>query len=418
MKKIVFLTNRLPFPGTDGRKNLLLQYIQQIKEIHPVSEIINISFVDDPKYLSQKPDLIDRVISLDPPKLPEKLYNITMNSMVRRKWPLQVALYYSRKNHQKIAEIIQREKPDYVFYDMVRVAEYLDAYPGQNILSYDDLLSLRYQRQLQWFKYIPSVFGGFADKMPPAFRGAVELKFIQKALIKMEMGLLDKYEKTVAGRFDHLIFTSPKEAEEFRDEVRHVSCHGVPMKIDPVGPELRQFREYDPNKIVFVGKMDIPHNCAAMFYFCEQLWSKIKAQQPEARLYIVGKNPTKEVQQLAQKYKDVYVTGEVNDVKQTVMDSALMIAPLLFGTGIKTKIVEAMSWGIPVVTNAIGSEGINAAHKKDIFISENEQEMIQHIIQLMNNPELNEQMSLDSIKYVSQHFSSKVTKQTLELIMA
>ncbi|AEI45248.1 glycosyltransferase [Paenibacillus mucilaginosus] len=418
MKKIIFITNRLPFPNTDGRKNLLSQYLTQIKEIHPDSEIINISFVDDPKYLSAKPKLIDRIITIDSPGFFEKVYNALVYSLLLRKWPLQVSVYYSKKNHKLIAETIQKENPAYVIYDMVRVAEYTEKHPAKTILSYDDLLSLRYQRQLEWFKYIPSVFGGFADKLPKFARGAAELKFIQKALIRLESRLLEKYEQSVAARFDHLIFTSPKEAEHFKDIVRHESCHGIPMKIDPIAADGSVgARQYDPNKIVFVGKMDIPHNCSAVFYFCEKIWPKVKKHQPDAKFYIVGKNPTREVLQLEKQYPDVIVTGEVNDVKKTVMDSALMIAPLLFGTGIKTKIVEAMSWGIPVVTNAIGSEGINASHRKDLFISENDEEMVQHILQLLNNAEMNHSMSKNSIDYVSQHFSSTVTKEKLQLIL-
>ncbi|SCW52123.1 Glycosyltransferase involved in cell wall bisynthesis [Paenibacillus tianmuensis] len=417
MMKIVFITNRLPFPNTDGRKNLLSQYIQQIKEIHPDSEIINISFVDEIKYLREKPYTINQMICIDPPKLAEKLYNIFVNSLLLRKWPLQVAVYYSRKNHRLIDEIIRKEEPAYVIYDMVRVAEYRSDFPARTVLSYDDLLSLRYQRQLRWFKYIPSVFGGFASKLPQILRGAAELKFIQKALIRIESHLLEKYERSVAKRFDHLVFTSPKEAEQFKQIVQHESCHGIPMKFDPDQSGQARPRSYDPYKIVFVGKMDIPHNCSAVVYFCEHIWPKVKEREPKARFYIVGKNPTRQVTQLGRQYPDVFVTGEVNDVKQTVMDSALMIAPLLFGTGIKTKIVEAMSWGIPVVTNAIGGEGINASHRKELFISENDQDMVQNILLLLHNADLNQKISKNSINYVSQHFSSAVTKQKLRLIL-
>ena len=56
MKKIMFITNRVPFPNTDGRKNMLLQYIRQMKEIYPGSELVNLSFVDDAKYLKDRPD--------------------------------------------------------------------------------------------------------------------------------------------------------------------------------------------------------------------------------------------------------------------------------------------------------------------------------------------------------------------------
>ncbi|MDG0791465.1 glycosyltransferase family 4 protein [Cohnella ginsengisoli] len=419
MNKILFITNRLPFPGTDGRKNMLLQYVRHMKEIYPGSEIVNLSFVDDPKYLSQRPPEIGRLATLTPPGKLEKLYNIVVHSLIRRKWPLQVSVYYSRKTHRKIREFVREEEPDFVLYDMVRVAEYLAPGQGRKVLSYDDLLSLRYRRQLDWFQYIPSVLGGFSDKLPNGLKKFADLKFVQKWLIAFESKMLGKYEKQVAPRFDHLIFTSPAEAQNFRKTTRHESCHGVPMKVDPdFRMQARGSRLYDKNKVVFVGKMDIPHNSSAAVYFCERVWARIKQSNPAAVFYIVGKNPTAEVLRLQRDHPGVIVTGEVDDVKRIVGDSALMIAPLLFGTGIKTKILEAMSWGVPVVTNAIGSEGLDANNGEDLFVCESEDEMVRSVLLLMGDSEINDSISGNSIRYVSRRFSSSATRKNMELILS
>ncbi|MCR2803276.1 glycosyltransferase family 4 protein [Paenibacillus soyae] len=418
MKKMMFITNRLPFPNTDGRKNLLQQYIQQVKDIYPECRIVNLSFVDDKKYLEHKPDAIARLESLELPGMLEKLFNALVYSLLMRKWPLQVSVYYSRRTHRRIKQLIEEEQPEFIFYDMVRVAEYVADGTGQRVLSYDDLLSLRYERQLQWFRYIPSVFGGFSDKLPSGLKRFADLKFIQKWLIAFESKLLHKYEKHAARHFQHLIFTSPKEAETFRQIVSHRSCLGIPMRFDPDGQSAGNPRPYDRNKLVFVGKMDIPHNSSACVFFCEKIWPSIKRKAPDATFYIIGKNPTAEVLRLQQTYPGVIVTGEVDDVKRVVSDAALMIAPLLFGTGIKTKIVEAMSWGVPVVTNPIGSEGINAINHEDLFVSETDEEMVRNVLLLLNDKEMNEKVSRNSIRYVSRHFSSSVTRKNLELILS
>lgn len=419
MNKILFITNRLPFPGTDGRKNMLLQYIRHMKDIYPGSEIVNLSFVDDPKYMAQRPQEIGRLVPLHPPGKLEKLYNVLVHSLLRRKWPLQVSVYYSRKTHRQIKDFIREEEPDFVLYDMVRVAEYLAPGRGRKVLSYDDLLSLRYRRQLDWFQYIPSVLGGFSDKLPGALKRFADLKFVQKWLIAIESKLLASYEKQVAPRFDHLIFTSPDEALNFRKATRHGSCHGIPMKVEPdMLAQTRGARAYDKNKVVFVGKMDIPHNSSAAVYFCGKVWPRIKQANPQAVFYIVGKNPTAEVLRLQRDCPGVIVTGEVDDVKRIVGDSALMIAPLLFGTGIKTKILEAMSWGVPVVTNRIGSEGLDASHGEDLFVCDSEDEMVKNVLLLMGDSEMNDSISGNSIRYVSRRFSGSATRKNMELILS
>ncbi|MBB6735112.1 glycosyltransferase [Cohnella zeiphila] len=417
MKKILFITNRLPFPATDGRKNMLLQYIRHMKEIYPDSEIVNLSFIDDPKYMRHRPPEIGRLADLKLPGMVEKLYNVLVHSLIRRRWPLQVSAYYSRKTHRQIREFIREEQPDFVLYDMVRVAEYWSEGKGRTVLSYDDLLSRRYKRQLDWFQYIPSILGGFSNKLPGSLKRFAELKFVQKRLIAFESEMLRRYEKKVADHFDHLIFTSPAEALDFREVTRHDSCHGIPMKVEP-DAHARGSRRYDPNKLVFVGKMDIPHNSSAAVYFCERIWPRIKREMPDAAFYIVGKNPTAEVRQLQSKYPGVVVTGEVDDVKRIVRDSALMVAPLLFGTGIKTKILEAMSWGVPVVTNRIGSEGLDVHHGEDLFICDSEDEMVRSVILLMGDKETNDHLSGNSIRYVSSRFSGPATRKNMELILS
>ena len=418
MKKIMFITNRLPFPNTDGRKNMLLQYIRQMKEIYPDSELVNLSFVDDAKYLKDRPREIDRLVSLELPGLAEKLFNIAVYSVLLRKWPLQVAVYYSRKTHRKVKAAIKEEKPEFILYDMVRVAEYLSDEQGSKVLSYDDLLSLRYKRQLEWFQYIPSIFGGFTGKLPGGMKRLADMKFIQKWLINFESKLLDRYERRVASLFHHLVFTSPVEAESFQKLTRHESCYGIPMKFEPDQTRGKGPRRYDRNKLVFVGKMDIPHNSSAVAYFCERVWPIIKRKAPDTTFYIVGKNPTAAVLRLQETHPGVIVTGEVDDVKRVVGDSALMIAPMLFGTGIKTKIVEAMSWGVPVVTNQIGIEGIDANHGEDLFVCDSDEEIVRNVLLLLNNDELNDKVSRNSVRYVASHFSSSATLKNMELILS
>ena len=114
----------------------------------------------------------------------------------------------------------------------------------------------------------------------------------------------------------------------------------------------------------------------------------------------------------------VIVTGEVDNVKRVVGDSALMIAPMLFGTGIKTKIVEAMSWGVPVVTNQIGIEGIDANHGEDLFVCDSDEEIVRNVLLLLNNDELNDKVSRNSVRYVASHFSSSATLKNMELILS
>ena len=121
---------------------------------------MNASFIDDEAFIKQKPNEISEIIRLDQPKLLEKLFNLIWYTILLRKWPLQVSMYYSRKTHRKIMDIMKGNDFTHVVYDMVRVAPYIPKETdAELVMNYDDLLSLRYERQLEYINYIPSILG-------------------------------------------------------------------------------------------------------------------------------------------------------------------------------------------------------------------------------------------------------------------
>jgi len=412
--KIVFLTSRLPFPNVDGRKNILLQYIDTIKKLIPNIEIINISFIDDEKYIKDKPDSIDKLLYLNYPSAFEKVFNIILNTFLFRKWPLQVSAFYSRKNYNFVHKILKEEQPDYVFIDMIRMAEYVNGHSYTTIMSYDDLLSLRYKRQKTYIKYLPSILGGFAKKLPKFANIILDMKFIQKIILNYESFITERYEYKIANRYDHLIFTSPKEADEFRKKTGHKSIEGIPMKFRIVEQESQ--RIFNKDKIVFVGKMDIPHNVAAVKYFCEEIWSIVKKTQPHMKFYIIGRSPIDDVKNLELKFNDVIVTGEVENISKEIKDAAVFVAPMTFGTGIKTKIIEAMAMGIPVVTTENGAEGIMYSNEKNLFVTNHSRQFAEYI-RILINREINREVANDAKDLIEQNFSDFIIEKKWENLL-
>ncbi len=385
MKKILFVTNRLPFPETDGRKKILLQYIKTLKKVFISAEIFNISYVDNMDDLRQRPEEISELITLEKPNIVEKIFNIAFYTILLRKYPIQVSLFYRRKNKEKINNLVEKINPDIIIYDMVRVAEYVSTNNNViKVMNYDDLLSLRYKRQMDWIQYIPSIFGGF--KMPQFLNQLFNLKRIQLAVLEFESKLLEGYETRVAKRFDHLLFTSPNEAALFKELTGHSSCRGIPMTFERNLKEINN--TFSRSKIVFVGKMDIPHNVSAVLYFYNNIFPVLKKKIPELEFHIVGKCPVDSVKKLSS-VEGIIVTGMKENLYEYIKDSSLVVAPLVFGTGIKTKIIEALSLGLPVVTTVIGAEGIPVTDNSGIFVADNDQEFIEYIEKLVNSKEYN-----------------------------
>jgi len=113
---------------------------------------------------------------------------------------------------------------------------------------------------------------------------------------------------------------------------------------------------YDANTICFVGRMDYYPNQQCMFDFCANVLPLVRARRPEAKLLIVGAEPSRAVKRLGN-LPGVTVTGSVADVRPYLGRSALMLAPLNIARGTQNKILEAMASGVPVVASRVAAEG-------------------------------------------------------------
>lgn len=136
--------------------------------------------------------------------------------------------------------------------------------------------------------------------------------------------------------------------------------------------------------ILFYGLMNRPENYLSAQWFIDNV---IPFLPSKYRFIVMGGNPP----ELIKKYSDskVIVTGFVSEeeVRMYFENSFCMVVPLLFGSGIKTKVLSAMACGLPVLSNDIGIEGIEVLSGKDYLHCETPQDYINALCELDNNKE-------------------------------
>jgi sugar transferase (PEP-CTERM/EpsH1 system associated) len=149
---------------------------------------------------------------------------------------------------------------------------------------------------------------------------------------------------------------------------------------DRDGGEPRRFR------ILFVGAMDYSANVDAAVWFTREVWPLVRGRSGLV-LTLVGRSPAAAVRALADG-SDVQVTGTVPDVRPFYREALLQVVPLRTGAGTRLKILESMAAGVPVVSTALGAEGLRVRPGEHFLLAESPQEFRDGIFRLLDDAEL------------------------------
>jgi len=208
----------------------------------------------------------------------------------------------------------------------------------------------------------------------------------RQAMYRMEFRKMLKYEQTAVRKFHHVIAVSENDRALMTQWT-----DGDRVTVVPTGVDLSAYRPdpaaAEPGPLVtFVGAMDWEPNADGVDYFCTEIWPAVKAEIPEARFRIVGRNPVPRIQKWAS--ESIEVTGRVPSVVEHLRQSAVVIVPLRVGGGTRLKIYEAMATAKAVVSTTVGAEGLDVYHGRDIMLADDPRSFAQAIIMLLRDSNL------------------------------
>jgi len=155
---------------------------------------------------------------------------------------------------------------------------------------------------------------------------------------------------------------------------------------------------------LFVGLMSYPPNEEAAVYFCEQIFPRIRAARPDARVTIVGRRPTARVERLG-RLPGVTVAGMVPSIGHCYEEAGVAVVPLLNGSGTRIKILEAMAHRTPVVSTTIGCEGLDVAHGAHLLIADEPAAFAERCLALVEDPAMGSGLIERAYELVNERYS-------------
>lgn len=365
--RVLFVSPREAWPAKSGAR---LRDFHLASALARDAELTYIYFADTPAQSELPSKLVQakRVLPVASPRkyTPDKILKGILGSQ-----PLPVQNYTSRDMSEAIESALRSEPFDIVHLDSIHLAGYLHTIqkwaPAARVI-------------LNWHNIESELMTRYSTQ-PSSLVRRLYARATVRSLRRLESRML-------RACFGHIV-CSEREKQELLSRAPGariaVALNGVdttrfqavqnspanarnglaPGQTEPPG-RLGGFEE--PDRLIFVGQMSYHANVEAVRWFARDIWPAVRERHPGVTLHIVGSDPPPGVLALRSQ-TGIFVTGTVPDVLPFYERAIAAIVPLRTGGGTRLKILEAMAAGVPVISTAIGAEGLHVTDGRDILIA-------------------------------------------------
>jgi len=203
-------------------------------------------------------------------------------------------------------------------------------------------------------------------------------------------------ERRIGDFADRVVLATEPEADLYRGIAGSAKISAVPNGVDFDYFE-RTSAAPQQDSCAFIGAMDYRPNAESATWFADAVWPDVRRRNPHAVFRIVGRNPTRTVQALANR-PGVEVTGEVPDVRPHLAKSMTVVAPLRIARGVQNKVLEAMAAGRPVLASSQAAVGLKVNHDYELLLADKPAEWVDRLVGLFNSESLRTRIA-DAARY-------------------
>lgn len=305
------------------------------------------------------------------------------------KKPFQVHYFYQTWIQRKINNVILTSKPEHIYCQLIRASEYVkNHHQCKKTLDYMDALSKGMERRKK------SNFG------------------LKKELMKMESMRLTAYERSIFDYFEFHTIISDQD----RQFILHPKKNSIQIVPNGVDQKFFDFeRKVAKFDLVFTGNMSYPPNIEAALYIKNHLMPLLEKESPSVKCLISGANPTNALKKSA---ADNYVvSGWVEDIRDSYASAKIFIAPMMIGTGLQNKLLEAMAMGLPCITTTLANNALKAIPDQQILIADTENEFLIQINRLLTDVSFYEQIAASGQTFVKEKYQwTAINNRLIEMM--
>lgn len=228
-----------------------------------------------------------------------------------------------------------------------------------------------------------------------------------------------RFEKRYFAPQAGVLFVSERDAESFQSIAPKTRVHVVHNGVDtdyfaPLGLKKHL------HTVIFEGNISFRPNLDGLQYFCAEIFPLIQQHCPDVALQIVGRDPPPEIQKLATASigePGIAVTGFVEDVRPYLDQATVFVCPLRKGAGIKNKLLQAWSMGLPIVATSITLGGLKSVDQENVLVADTPAAFAAAVLRLFQDSALRQHLSTQARHTAVSHYSWQQKAEELEHVM-
>jgi sugar transferase (PEP-CTERM/EpsH1 system associated) len=353
---VLLLTHRLPYAPNRGDRIRSFHLLRQLAEDHDVSLL---SLIHDREEAGHVADLTGRCAAIDVAMVP-RLANLARGfASLPGSRPLTHSLLSSPEVAPALSRLVAGRRPDVVVAYCTGMAQYVFREPLAGLPFVLDMVDVDSEK---W------------RDQAAASRGPMRWIYAR------EQRTLAAFEARATAAAACTLVANERELRTLAGAVPGADIRVVPNGID-LGHFSAPSAPGPSSTVVFTGVMNYDPNVEAVTWFVREVWPEVRAARPDARIAIVGAQPSAAVQALAG--DDVLVTGWVPDTRPHLWAAAVAVAPLRRARGVQNKVLEAIAAGVPVAVTPVVSEGLPPEALPAVMVATTATEFARAVVALL-----------------------------------
>ena len=235
---------------------------------------------------------------------------------------------------------------------------------------------------------------------------------IKRLLLGLEARKMARYEVKTCQLFDHVAWVTQEDYDAVQQMTSTTLTNSgiIPICSDPEG-EPALSRTADAKRVTFLGGLHYPPNAQGICWFAKQVFPKVLERVPDAILTVIGKQPPADLSTAGIPAQNLEVTGFVDDPAPLLAETAVFVVPLHAGGGMRVKILDAWTWGLPMVSTTVGAEGIMTKSGNNIVIADTPESFAEATVRMLAKPIWAQEIADAGRHWVETHYNWRTTYQ-------